>query len=142
MKKSLTLIGISAIAMAILGCSSSPRAHNIGGNYFMVGDENCKKWSVVSSQQIVCYTSEEEVTSSRYAMTPQDIQSYGANAASQSQQMSNLGAQLNDMGRSLNQQSQGMLQQSSGHSAPISNSIQQPKKYISCYTTSGITTCR
>ena len=75
MKNFVGLALVGALAL-LTGCATPASPQNIGGQYYLTGDANCKHVKAVTNNTIICFNSNHKWTGTRYAMTPQDIQMY------------------------------------------------------------------
>ena len=129
--------------LMLIGCASTPSPRYIGTNYYMVGDNRCAQYRPgYYGGSILCYTSKNEFTESRFPMSQSDMQMHQMMSAREAVSNAALMSQAEAMSRQMNQQSQQLLQQSQGYQAPAVNSYQQPNNTVHCITAGIYTNCR
>lgn len=81
--KRLDAILVALVASILGGCASSyPHPVVVDGNYYMLGGSDCIKYKRSAdpvdrlAKVVDCYTSDEEFTGKRFAMSDEELQSY------------------------------------------------------------------
>lgn len=76
LKKLMKVLAVSIMATTVSGCASVATPNFYNGDYYMAGDDNCKRISVKAPYTIYCHTEDGTVTGYRRAMTQQQIDMY------------------------------------------------------------------
>lgn len=100
---------VAVAAVILTGCASSAAPRYIDGNYYMVGDANCRTGMAVSPTMIMCGDKSGAQTGYRNAMTAQDMQMYQMHVAQYQatmQQIQQVGQTWQNAGNQITQQSQ------------------------------------
>ena len=107
MKKIILSIIAVVITLSITGCGgATPQAVN--GKYYMMGDSNCKRYTVMDSNRIMCYTSDSKKVGWRASMTDQEISMYQHNQQIAQQQSAQTQQSLNNLNNQLQRQNEQM----------------------------------
>ena len=106
MKKLLLLSLISLLT----GCAHYATPQYVNGNYYLMGDDNCRRYRMAGDNSIECYTADDDYTGTRTAMTEDDIRRWQYQQQVQMAQINALSRQLNDSANQLNYQTQQMYQ--------------------------------
>ncbi|MGB5964490.1 MAG: hypothetical protein WBG65_03040 [Sulfurimonadaceae bacterium] len=116
MKKIMLSIVSIAIMINFTGCSRTAMPNLVAGKYYMAGDDNCRKYRVLSSTRIMCQDANGKDMGYRDAMTNQQISMYQHNrqiaqqeAAQTQQALNNLNQQLQRQNEQMNYNNQQMM---------------------------------
>lgn len=124
-------------------CATTAAPNFFNGNYYMAGDDSCRKFRQISDRAIMCMDSQGRETGYREAMTPQQMQMYQAHQLNQQMQMQRLTQQLNQMGQSYQRSAETMYQQSQQYYPPAVQPITPPGgNQIRCINAGIYTNCR
>lgn len=95
--KSITLWAMSILGVLLLfsGCAGRAIPNNIGGKYYMAGDDKCKKARRIADSRIMCINSDGKETGYRDAMTDQELQMYMHRDAQEEASSRSINNQLN-----------------------------------------------
>lgn len=68
--RNFKVLGLAIILITGLGFSgcSSVMPNAVNGKYYMMGDSNCARYTVLDSNRVMCYNSDGEKMSYRSAM--------------------------------------------------------------------------
>ena len=95
--KKIKVLGLTSIFIIVLGfngCSSAmPNAVN--GKYYMMGDSNCARYTVLDSNRVMCYNSDGEKMGYRSAMSEQELQQWRFNQSQNNAATQNMLNQMN-----------------------------------------------
>ena len=105
--KVLGLAIILIVGLGISGCSSAmPNAVN--GKYYMMGDSDCARYTVLDSNRVMCYNSDGEEMGYRSAMSNQELQQWRFN---KSQSNANTQRSWDSLNQSLQNMNSNMIKQ-------------------------------
>jgi hypothetical protein len=101
--RNFKVLGLAIILITELGFSgcSSAMPNAVNGKYYMMGDSNCARYTVLDSNRVMCYNSDGEEMGYRSAMSNQELQQWRFN---QSQSNSNTQNTLNRINYNNQQQ--------------------------------------
>jgi hypothetical protein len=133
-------VSVLAVTCAVMsGCAGEAAPNYFNGGYYMAGDSNCTRMSVLGASRIMCYDSDGNATGYRDAMSSQQLQMYQYNQSQQTQQMQ----QLNQTMQQTNQSFQQSTPQYQPYTAPAVTPITQPSgNQVRCINTDIYTNCR
>ncbi len=70
---------IVAIGLVFNGCAGSAMPNAVNGKFYMMGDSNCARYTVLDSNRVMCYNSDGEKMGYRNAMSDQELQQWRFN---------------------------------------------------------------
>lgn len=88
------LITLSTLVL-FTGCARTAIPNNIGGKFYMAGDDNCVRYRQLSDSRIMCINGDGQETGYRNAMSDQEMQYYMHKDAQNQAEWRDLNNQLN-----------------------------------------------
>ena len=95
--------------MSFTGCARHATPEFYYGNYYMTGDDNCRRRSLISDTRIMCYDADSNEMGYRDAMTNQQLSMYQHNQQVKQQQSQAFNQSLQNMSNQLNYNTQQQI---------------------------------
>lgn len=139
----MRLLFLALAMFALSSCASSARPNFVNGQYFMMGDKNCKRYVAQSANRVSCYNSKGDYMGYRNAMTLAELRYYSNQMTLKQQETAQFLAEINAGNARLQQQTQQMLQSAQSYTPPTVTPI-SPGGSVSAYCTNAgnVMSCR
>ncbi|HWL82834.1 MAG TPA: hypothetical protein VNR89_17940 [Roseomonas sp.] len=127
------------MAFGLAGCAKSADINFVNGRAFMMGDDSCARYRLVSPDVVQCFTSDDRPVELRRALNQQEMQFVLMRQQLQAQQMQSLNQSIQQVGTSFGQVPQPQY----NYTAPQVMPIAPPGgSQVRCITAGIYTNCR